>query len=117
MGFRLETATSSNDDFPTLTGESIGGGNITLAPATVTFLAFAEAANIAVQKAITHPRHRDGGLADRDWRRPVVRESGTGWAVKVHAQSVLLSDSSFVACSTFTLIRRPACFDSLTPRE
>ena len=37
----------ANDDLPTLTGESSGSGNITLAPATVTFLAFAEAANTA----------------------------------------------------------------------
>jgi hypothetical protein len=36
-----------NDDLPTLTGESIGSGNVTLAPATITFLAFAEAANVA----------------------------------------------------------------------
>ena len=32
---------------PTLAGESIGRGDITLAPATVTFLEFAEAANTA----------------------------------------------------------------------
>lgn len=42
-----ELKMGANDDLPTLAGESIGRGNITLAPATVTFLAFAEAANTA----------------------------------------------------------------------
>lgn len=42
-----ELTLGANDDLPTLTGESIGTGNITLAPATITFLAFAEAANTA----------------------------------------------------------------------
>ena len=42
-----ELTLSANGDLPTLTGESIGSGNITLGPATVTFLAFAGAANTA----------------------------------------------------------------------
>jgi heparanase 1 len=42
-----ELRLGANDDLPTLTGESIAIGNITLAPATITFLAFAEAANTA----------------------------------------------------------------------
>jgi glycosyl hydrolase family 79 len=42
-----ELKLSANDDLPTLAGESIGRGDITLAPATVTLLAFPEAANTA----------------------------------------------------------------------
>ena len=38
-----ELKLGANDDLPTLAGESIGRGDITLAPATVTFLEFAEA--------------------------------------------------------------------------
>ena len=42
-----ELKLSANDDLPTLAGESIVRSDITLAPATVTFLAFPEAANTA----------------------------------------------------------------------
>ena len=37
-----ELKLGANDDLPTLAGESIRRGDITLAPATVTFLEFAE---------------------------------------------------------------------------
>jgi hypothetical protein len=42
-----ELTLAANDDLPTLNGESIGAADITLAPATVTFVAFAKAANTA----------------------------------------------------------------------
>jgi hypothetical protein len=42
-----ELKLAANDDLPTVSGESFGSGNIVLAPATFTFLGFAEAANTA----------------------------------------------------------------------